>query len=64
MKQTLICVGDPLKKLVTKDKTKPLGSQKVRPKNGQLEVKWFKHFVVPFGMGKCQSHHVLLHPKK
>jgi hypothetical protein len=45
-------VGDPPKKHALEDKTKPLGSQKVGPKNGQLKITWLKHFVVPFGMGK------------
>jgi hypothetical protein len=61
VKQTLAHVGNLPKKRVTRDKTKPLGSQKVGPESKQLGVIRFVHLVVSFGMGKCQSQHVLLH---
>jgi hypothetical protein len=60
-KQTHVRVGNPPKKPATSDKTKPLSFQKVGHENKQLEVTWFGHLVMPFGMGKCQSQHVLLH---
>jgi hypothetical protein len=60
-KQILTCVDDLPNKHAIRDKIKPLGSQKVGLENGQPRVTWLKHFVVPFGMGKCQSQHVLLH---
>jgi hypothetical protein len=64
MKQILAHVGDLLKKPTTKDKIQPLVFQKVGPKNEQLGVTWLKHLVVPFGLGKCRSQHVLLHLKE
>jgi hypothetical protein len=63
-KQTLIHVGNPPKKPIIRDKTELLGSQKVGPKSKQLGVKWLAYLVTPSEMGKCQSQHVLLHPKK
>jgi len=38
-KQILVCVGNPPKKLIIGDKTKPLSSQKVKLKNEQPRVK-------------------------
>jgi hypothetical protein len=64
MKQILAHVGDLLKKPTTRDKIQPLVFQKVGPKNEQLGVTWLKHLVVPFGLGKCRSQHVLLHLKE
>jgi hypothetical protein len=60
-KQTPIRIRDLLKKPTTKDKTTSLSFQKVGPNNEQLGLTWFKHFIVPFGTGKCESQHVLLH---
>jgi hypothetical protein len=53
VKQTLAHVGDLFKKPTTRDKTQPLGFQRVGPKSEQLGVTWLRHLVVPFGMGKC-----------
>jgi hypothetical protein len=64
VKQTPACVGDSPKKPLIKDKTKPLGFQRVGPKSKQLRVTWFGHLIVPSGIGKYQFQHVLLHPKK
>jgi hypothetical protein len=64
MKQTLAHVGDLLKKPTTKDKIQPLVFQKMGPKSEQLGVTWLRHLVVPFGLGKCRSQHVLLHLKE
>jgi hypothetical protein len=64
VKQTLVHVGDSLKKPTTRDKTKPVGFQRVGPKNEQLGVTWLGHLIVPSRMGKCQSQHVLLHLEK
>jgi hypothetical protein len=52
-KQTLVHVGDLPKKHVIRDKIEPLGFQKVGLESEQLEVTWFRHFVMLFGMGKC-----------
>jgi hypothetical protein len=52
-RQTLACVGDSLKKLAIEDKTKPLGSQRVGPKNGQLKVTWLGHITVSSKIKKC-----------
>jgi hypothetical protein len=46
------------------DKIEPLNFQRVKPGNIQPKVTGFGYFVMPFGMGKCQWQHVLLHPKK
>jgi hypothetical protein len=51
--QTPIHVSNPPKMRTTRDKTEPLGSQKVGPKNKQLKVTMLMYFVVPYGMGKC-----------
>jgi hypothetical protein len=59
-KQTPTYVNDSPNKHTIGDKTTPLGHQKVRPKNKQLKVTWLQYLVVPFGMGKCKSQHVLL----
>jgi hypothetical protein len=48
-KQILICVGDPPKKLATRNKTKLLGSQKMGPKNKQLETIELGYLLVSFG---------------
>jgi hypothetical protein len=61
MKQTPACVGGLLKKLATKNKTKPLSFQKVGPKSGQLWVTWFKCFIMSSRTRKSQSQHVLIH---
>jgi len=61
MKQNPTRVGHSPKKLTTRDKTKPLGSQRVGPKNGQPKVTWLGHLVVPSEIGKCQFQHVLFH---
>ncbi len=45
--------SDLAKKLVTRDKTKPLGSQRVGLESEQPRVTWFKHLVVLLGMRKC-----------
>jgi hypothetical protein len=63
VKQTLVHVGNSLKKPTTKDKIQPLGFQMVGSKNEQLGVTWCGHLVVPSGMGKCRFQHVLLHLK-
>jgi hypothetical protein len=63
VKQTLVHVGDLLKKPTTKNKIRPLGFQMVGPKSEQLGVTWFGHLVMPSGMGKCRFQHVLLHLK-
>jgi hypothetical protein len=52
-KQTLANVSNLLKKLVTKHKIEPLGSQKVGPKNGQQGVTRLEYFIVLPRMGKC-----------
>jgi hypothetical protein len=52
-KQTPIHVGDLPKKLATRDKIEPLGSQRM--------VTWLRHFILPLGTGKCQFQHVLLY---
>jgi hypothetical protein len=62
-KQIHAHVGDPPRKLLTKDKIEPLGFQKVGPKSGQLGVTGFECFVVQFEMKKCLSQLVLLHPE-
>ncbi len=65
MKQTFAHVGDSLKKHTTRDKFQPLVFQRVGLKSEQLGVTWLRHFRVPFGLGKCQSQHVLrLHLKE
>jgi hypothetical protein len=61
IKQTLVHVNNPLKKLATKDKTKPLGFQKVGPESEQPKVIWLRHLLVLCRLGKCWSQHVLLH---
>jgi hypothetical protein len=52
-KQTPTCISNPLEKPTTKDKTKPVGFQKVGHENRQHGVTWLGHFVVPFGTGRC-----------
>jgi hypothetical protein len=49
LKQTPIHVNDPPKKPTTRDKTKPLGFQRVGPDKKQHGVIRFRYFVVPFG---------------
>jgi hypothetical protein len=53
VRQTFACVGNLLKKLAIGDKTKPLGSQRVGPKNGQPRVTWLGHFIVSSEIKKC-----------
>jgi hypothetical protein len=57
-------VGDPPKKLTTKDKIKPISFQRGGLESEQLRVKRFWHLITLSGMGKCQFQHVLLHPKE
>jgi hypothetical protein len=64
VRQILPHVDNLPKKPITSDKTKPLGSQRVGPESGQLGVIGFAHLIVPFGTGKCQSQHALLHLKE
>ncbi len=53
-KETIFArVSDPPKKPTTKDKTKPLNSQRVGHESRRPWVTWFEHFVMPFGIGKC-----------
>jgi hypothetical protein len=61
LKQTLVHVSNPPKKLTTMDKIKPLGFQRVGPKNEQPKVIWFRHLLVLCKMKKCRSQYVLLH---
>jgi hypothetical protein len=60
-KHTLACVGDLTKKPTIEDKIELLGFQKVGFESKQPWVTWLRHIVLPFGMGKCWSQHVLLH---
>jgi hypothetical protein len=48
----------------TRDKIKPLSSQKVGFENGQPKVTWPMYFIMLFGTGRCHSQHVILHPKE
>jgi hypothetical protein len=59
--QTLVRVNDPPKQLAIGGKIEPLGSQRVGHENQHPRVTWLGHLVVPSGMGKCQTQHVLLH---
>jgi hypothetical protein len=54
-KQTLVRVSNPPKKLATRDKTKPLGFQRVGPESEQPRVIWLEHLLVLFRTGKCWS---------
>jgi hypothetical protein len=63
-KQIPIHVNDSPKKLATKDKTKPLGFQRVGLKSEQLKVTGLGYLIVPFRMKKLWSQHVLLHLKE
>jgi hypothetical protein len=63
-RQILVHVGDLPKKPTIGDKIKPLSFQRVGLESRQLGVIGFKSFVLLFGIGKCQSQHVLLHPRK
>jgi hypothetical protein len=54
VKQILACVGDLPKKLTTRDKTKPLGFQKVEPESEEPEseepkVTRLEYLVMPLG---------------
>ncbi len=60
-KQTLVRVNNPPKKLATRDKTKPLGFQRVGPESEQPKVIWLGHLLILCKMGKCRFQHVLLH---
>ncbi len=51
-KQTLAHVCNPPKKLAIGDKIK------------QPRVVGLGYLIMPFGMKKCKSQHVLLHPKR
>jgi hypothetical protein len=61
VRQTPVSINDPPKKPTIKDKIKPRSFQKVRLNNRQPKVTGFKYFVMPFGIEKCKSQHVLLH---
>jgi len=63
-KNEVTFISDLPKKHTTGNKTKPLGFQKVKPKNGQPRVKGVGYFVMPSKIGKCQFQQVLLHPKE
>ncbi len=63
-RQIPTCVSNPPEKPITKNKIEPLGSQIVRPKNGQPKVTLLEYLIMPSGTKKCQFQHVLLHPKK
>jgi len=52
-KQIFAHVSNLPKKLITGGKTKPLSFQKVGHENGHPKVTWFKHLIMPFGIGKC-----------
>ncbi len=52
-KQTPICISDPPKKPTIGGKIEPLGFQNVGHESKHLGITWFKHLVMPFGMGKC-----------
>jgi len=52
-KQKISRVNDLPNKLATRDKTEPIGSQKVGHENGHLRVTWLGHLVMSSGMGKC-----------
>jgi hypothetical protein len=52
-KHTLVCVSNPPKKFTTRDKTKPLGFQRVEPESEQPRVIWLGHLLVLCRMGKC-----------
>jgi len=52
-KQTLVHVSNPPKKLVTRDKTKPLRFQRVGPESEQPKVIWLGHPLILCRMGKC-----------
>jgi hypothetical protein len=60
-KQTLVHVNNPPKKLVTRDKTKPLSFQRGGPESEQPKVIWLGHLLILCRTGKCRSQHVLLH---
>lgn len=53
MRQNPTLVSDPPRKPITRDKTKPLSSQKVGPESGQLGVTWLKCLVMQYEMKKC-----------
>ncbi len=63
-KETFACVGNLPKKLITKERIEPLGSQRVGTKNKQPKVTWPMYLITLFGTEKCQFQHVLLHPKE
>lgn len=48
MKQIPICVNDSPKKLANRNKTKLLSSQRMGPKNEQLEAIGLEYLVVSF----------------
>jgi hypothetical protein len=64
LKQIVARVSYLSKKFATRNKTKPLGSQRVGFESKQIGVIWFKHLVLLSGMRKCWSQHVLLHLEK
>ncbi len=59
VKQTFVCVGDLLKKFISREKTKPVRSQRVGLESEQLGVTWLVYFITPSKMGKYQFQHVL-----
>jgi hypothetical protein len=60
-RQILAHVGDFPRKLAIRDKTEPLSFQKVGLENEQPGVSKPRYFIVPFGIGKDQTQHVLLY---
>jgi hypothetical protein len=64
MKQTLAHVNNLPKKPTIRDKTEPLGFQRMGLESGQPKVIGFKYLILPSIMRKCQSQHVLVHPKE
>jgi hypothetical protein len=63
-KYILVHVINLPKKHATGGKTKPLSSQKVGYENGHPKVTWLEHLIMSSRTKKCQSQHMLLHPKK
>jgi len=52
-RRTSTRVGDPPKKLATRDKIEPLNSQRVGPDGKQSRVTRFEYFVMPFRTGNA-----------
>ncbi len=64
MKHFFVHVGDPPKKPMIRDKTKPLSIQTVGHENEQVGVTRLEYLIVSSGTRKCYSQYVLLHPEK